>query len=256
MATHIAESEHAVLYVTSEDTPATLLAKTISRKGKIPYSAVRHGYENFRDVIDREHTTLLTMPTARYLRYVDATQGITLDGIYEQALDHFTHLKDQSKGTPVIVVDYLQRLSRCENLGVDARQSTTIFVERLRAMACDLHCTVILLSAMNRASGYSAGGTTIASAKESGDIEYTADVIMAVGPQSDMDEIRPGVRRWMLRIDKNRQGDTTYDGKHIDLEWQGALQTFTEPNDDIEKKSESVESEAPAANGRNGRRRR
>lgn len=161
MATHIAESEHPVLYVTSEDTPFTLLAKTIARKGGIPYGAVRNGYKEYKDAINTAHKKFLEVPSTDFLRYVDATQGIKLDEIYEQALDHFGRLEARSKGTPLIVVDYLQRLSRCENLGADARQSTTIFIERLRSMAIDLHCTVVLLSAMNRASGYTPLAATI-----------------------------------------------------------------------------------------------
>lgn len=239
IANHVADSEHPVLYVTSEDTPFNLLAKTISRYGDIPYGAVRRGYDNYKEKITQQLRDYTQMTCARYLRYVDATQGITLDGIYELAQEHFGALQERSKGTPLIVVDYLQRLSRGENLGADARQSATIYVERLRAMACDLHCTVILLSAMNRASGYTAGNNTISSAKESGDIEYTADVIMALGPEQGMvDDVSPGVRRWMLRIDKNRQGETTVDGKHIGLDWCGSLQRFSDV--DLEEQQQAT----------------
>jgi replicative DNA helicase len=227
-ADHVSNSRRPVLYVTSEDTPHTLLAKTIARRGQIEYSAVLRGLPSEQQRINAALQEYRECTGARYIRYVDATRGMSLDAIYEQAQAHFKRLESEASGAPILIVDYLQRLSRCENLGVDARQSATVYTERLRAMACDLHCTTIVLSAMNRASGYHAGNSTIAAAKESGDIDYTADVIMAIGAKEDAPEPAPGLRRWMLRIDKNRQGATTYDQNHIYLDWYAARQQFTE----------------------------
>jgi replicative DNA helicase len=248
VADHTSNSRRPVLYITSEDIPHTLLAKTIARRGQIEYSAVLRGQQSERQRIDAALQEYRGCTGARFLRYVDATQGISLDAIYEQAHAHFHALSSEASGAPILIVDYLQRLSRFENLSVDARQSATAYTERLRAMACDLHCTTIVLSAMNRASGYHAGNSTLAAAKESGDIDYTADTIMAIGAQEDAaEEPAPGLRRWMLRIDKNRQGTTTYDQHHISLDWYAARQQFTEAGQDTTASSN-------ASNGRNGRR--
>lgn len=251
IADHVAGSKRPALYITSEDVPHTLLAKTIARYGQIEYNAVLRGYLSEREKIDAAMREYCEVTSAGFLRYVDATQGITLDDIYEQAQVHFKNLKSAASGAPLLVVDYLQRLSRHENLGADARQSATVYTERLRAIACDLHATVLVLSAMNRASGYHAGNSAIASAKESGDIDYTADVIMAIGEQEGTSEPAPGMRRWMLRIDKNRQGYTTYDEHHIYLDWYPARQQFTEA-----KADENMSTSSASNNGRSSRRAR
>lgn len=240
IADHVARTR-PVFYVTSEDTPMTLLAKTIARRNSIDYTAVARGYPSERERINLAFAAYGRENAARQLRYADATQGMRLQDIAEQAERHFEAMKQVTDGDGVIVIDYLQRLARAEDmymrmtggsLGADSRQAATVYTERLRALACDLHCTVICLSAMNRASGYKAENSTIASAKESGDIDYTADVIMAIGeklvngvPETLPD---PGARAWMLRIDKNRQGMTTYAGAHIDLVWHPAIQRFGE----------------------------
>lgn len=246
MANHAASIRRPVLYVSSEDAPHTLLAKTLARLSKIAYSDVLRGDRDARSRIDEALQAYGASQAAGYLRYVDATQGITLDSIYELALAHFKAVEREASGAPLLVVDYLQRLSRGENLSIDARQSTTVYVERLRAMACDLHCTTLVLSAMNRASQYRTDNSTLTSAKESGDIDYTADIIMAIGPQTDAPEPAPGMRRWMIRIDKNRQGYTTYDQSHIALDWWPTYQQFTPASDDEEA--------LPARNGRSSRR--
>lgn len=257
IADHIAK-ERPVLYVTSEDTPFALLAKTLARRCAIDYAAVQKGYPSEEGRIRAALREYAATENARYLRYVDATGGITLDQIAEMAEDHFSSLAEQAKGAPFLVVDYLQRLSRIENLSVDARQSATRYVEMLRQIAVDLDCTVLVLSAMNRSSGYHAGNSTIAAAKESGDIDYTADIIMAMGAQENAIDPAPGTRRWMLRIDKNRQGYQTSDQNHVYLDWTAKFQRFSEPDLDDPQfettSSVSVGSGNGNGNGRRGRR--
>jgi len=96
----------------------------------------------------------------------------------------------------------------------------TLLTEQLRAVAVDLDCTVIALASQNRMSGYN-GNNSLATAKESGDIEYTSDVIMALVK----DEKHPKDR--LLRIDKNRQGNVT-DEHPLEFDWQPDRQMFTE----------------------------
>ena len=254
VANHAADSGRAVLYVTSEDLPMALLAKTIARRGNIDYSAVQRGYPTHKEQINGAFENYKQALSARLIRYLDATSGTTLDTIAEQAEQHFSACKDVTNGSPIIVVDYLQRLARREGLGTDLRSSITAYTENLRSLACDLHCTVILLCAMNRASGYQTGGSAIAAAKESGDIDYTADVIMAIGEDTNASEPAPGIRRWMIRIDKNRQGSVTFDQSHIALDWYASRQQFTQAasNEDI---VDDIEKAYGGGNGKRGARR-
>lgn len=141
-------------------------------------------------------------------------------------------------------------------LGADARQAATVYTERLRVLAGDLHCSLLCLSAMHRYSGYTSNSPHLLSAaKESGDIEYTADVLMGLGAQ---DESTPGALSasgllpWMLTIAKNRQGMNSSAGAQIPLDWRPMFQQFIERAeimDDIQQEGKS------RGNGRYSRRR-
>lgn len=252
-----------------------LLAKTIARRSTIEYSAVLRGYRDERDRIDAAFADYREQQQVHHLRYVDATQGISLQAIAEQAEQHFSATRESTKGDPIIVVDYLQRLARAEDmlmrgqggsLGVDARQAATVYTERLRALACDLHCSVICLSAMNRASGYSnTSSSLISAAKESGDIEYTADVILAIGERFEegapVSLPDPGMFAWSLTIAKNRQGMSSATGARIDLAWRPTFQQFIEQEYTVGEDSDGDQGETASAssngksNGRYSRRR-
>ncbi len=234
--------ERAVLYVSSEDSPMTLLAKTIARRSTIEYTAVLRGYESERDRIEAAFAEYREQQQHRHLLYLDATQGIRLQEIANHAQRHFEATRASTQGDPLLIVDYLQRLVRAEDLmmrgaggalGADARQAATVYTERLRMLAGDLHCSVLCLSAMTRASGYNhESRTVISAAKESGDIEYTADVILALGEQQEngapLALPTPGDFAWHLTIAKNRQGMTSSTGAQIDLIWRPLFQHFME----------------------------
>jgi len=261
---HVA-NDRAVFYVTSENAPLDLLAKTIARRSTIEYNAVRYGWKREQDKINAAFGEYRQQPQARHIRYADATQGMILQDIAEQAEQHFNAVARSTKGDPVIVIDYLQRLARAEDihirattsgaLGADARLAATVYTERLRALACSLHCSVICLSAMSRAGGYSAAADrALNAAKESGDIEYTADTIMAIGEQIDngvpVTLAEPGAFAWTVTLAKNRQGSTSATGARIDLAWYPTFQRFIEREEGGQ--GETVMS---LANG-NGNRRR
>src|SRR5215472_10691624 len=105
--------------------------------------------------------------------------GTTLSTIRERATAHFERFTDGGNG--ILVVDYLQRLARCLSAYRDGRQdlrlAVTALSEELRGIATGLDCCVIALAAQHRASGYGAAKNALASGKESGDIEYTADTV-------------------------------------------------------------------------------
>ncbi len=230
IADHVADAGRPVLYVTSEDHPHDLLAKTLARIGHISYTAVLKGWETERAKIDSALTMQAERLSSERLCYIDASGGLSRDAIKARAHMHFSHFADAGRG--LLVVDYLQRLARAQRdlVGTwrDLREVVTLLTEQLRAVACDLDCCVIALASQNRASGYGSNGTSaLASAKESGDIEYTADVIMALTEDKDRKTSSSFIKPRLLRIDKNRQGDVTGDYP-IPLDWQPDRQMFTE----------------------------
>ena len=232
MADFIADSGRPVLYVTSEDTPSALLAKTLARTGKIKYTAVLKGWESEKANINAALAGQLDRVSSDRLRYLDAIGGVGLDVIRDKALAHFELFSDPDKkgGPGVLVIDYLQRLTRSIKVrsgqGGDLRETVTMITERLRSLACELNCTVIAITAQNRASYNRSDNGAIASAKESGDIEYTCDVLIALTEDKDKNRISPlGQMPILLHIDKNRQGRR---GQPVALNFWPDYQQFTQ----------------------------
>jgi replicative DNA helicase len=233
IAVHAADSGRPVYYVTSEDIPFNLLAKTLARQGQIPYTAVLKGYEDQKTKLEQALKTYQESKAATRLRYLDATMGTSLSTIRERAEAHFEQFKEGGNG--ILVIDYLQRLARSLSAYRDGRQdlrlAVTAISEELRAIATGLDCCVIALAAQSRASGYGAGNgagkNALASGKESGDIEYTADTVMAIVDDEQRTMQVPWLQAKVLRVDKNRQGPAG-DNCVLHLDWYSERQQFTE----------------------------
>lgn len=220
-------SERPVLYVTSEDSSDVLLAKSLARIGCMNYGDVLNGRNP--EGIEKALWAFAARESALNLRYLDVSGGmISLDELRDRAAAHF----EGKPGPGLIVVDYLQRMARAtkDSAGAqDLRQAVTQLTEKLRAIACNLECTVLAIASMNRQSNYSkvSDDGALASAKESGDIEYTADIMMVLTEDNAKNQritasfIEPRI----LRIAKNRQGPVT----SIKLDWRADRQTFSEP---------------------------
>src|SRR5262249_23905297 len=140
---------------------------------------VMNGWDSVQVGIQSTIQELSTRASARLLRYLDVTSGrITIDEIRERARAHFA----DKTGPGLIVVDYLQRLGCALYSEKDARAAVSLFTGDLRKIACELNCAVLALASMNRASGYGKNGevSILSAAKESGDIDYCADVVMGI----------------------------------------------------------------------------
>ena len=257
MAVHAADSGRPVFYVTSEDIPFNLLAKTLARQSQTSYTAILKGYKDQWESIEQALKTYQQSKAATHLRYLDATMGTTLSTIKERAAAHFEQFKEGGNG--ILVIDYLQRLARSLSAyregKQDLRLAVTALSEELRAIATGLDCCVIALAAQSRASGYGngngAGKNALASGKESGDIEYTADTVMAIVD----DEMRtmqvPWLQAKVLRVDKNRQGPAG-DNCALNLDWYAERQQFTEA---FEVETEETEDTSPFNGKKRGGRR-
>ena len=225
IAAQVADAGCPALYVTSEDTPFTLLAKTLARLGPLEYNTILKGTE--REQINRAIQIYRGRPGAGRLHYLDASyMTLSADDLRQQASAHFKRFPQA--GQRLLVVDYLQRLARMQETyssgRMDLRQSVSLLTERLRSLAVELDCSVLALASQHRASGYGVGGNVLASAKESGDIEYTADVIMAIGNDEERSTGHAFLSAKILPLEKNRQGHTG----RIALDWDADRQQFLE----------------------------
>lgn len=232
IADRIADSGRPVLYVTSEDSPPALLAKTLARIGGIDYTPVLKGYDTHKAIITATIQRQLDRVSSERLRYLDASNGnVDMAIIRERASAHFERFSDETQGggPGVLVVDYLQRIARAvktkNNLTADLREVVTRVAEELRGLAQDLHCGVIAIASQNR-GGYTRGESgSMSSAKESGDIEYTCDVMFALVEDKERKKTVPHLTPVALHIDKNRQGKKDI---KIALDFYSDRQQFTE----------------------------
>ena len=229
LADYVADSGRPVLYVTCEDTPAVLFAKTLARVGGIKYNAVLKGYPTEEERISEALRKQAGRTSTRTLRYIDAIDGtLLLEQIREKAEAHFSKFQDAGPG--VLVVDYLQALALAIKtrlqLKKDLREVVTDVAKFLRAIAVSLGCTVVAITAQNR-NNYKRGESGgMASAKESGDIEYTADVMLSLVEDTDPRRVTPIDQIALnLYLDKNRQGQK---GRAIALNFHPDRQQFTE----------------------------
>ncbi len=228
LAEHVACAGRPVVYLTTEDPLSTLLAKSIAHVGCIDYGDVLQGQINKQQDIDEACHLLVDRPSAERLLYVEGN-GAALDELLDITRRHFARYANQAQcgGPGVLVVDYLQRVARAQ-LGArrsgarDLREAVTMLTEQLRDLARDLNCTVIAIASQNRVSGYG-NDNALSSAKESGDVEYTADVMLSLA--EDKKRVAPILcEARTLSIVKNRLGPQTA----LSLDWRADRQEFTE----------------------------
>lgn len=222
VAEHIANAGRACFYVTSEDSPAALLAKTMARLGQVDYNAALYGHASARSALDDALALVMGRRSSGLLVYLHDTGSLSLEQMQEQARHHFEKYAEGGPG--VLVIDYLQRMARMQPAGKaqDTRELVTLFTMRLRAVAEELGCSVLALSSINRAS-YGSKTDWLAASKESGDVEYTADCLLGL-TEDEKGQAAPGHKAYTLTLAKNRLGPA---GENIKLDWLGSRQQFT-----------------------------
>ena len=156
----------------------------------------------------------------------DGTAIRDIKGMVEKHISYTGH-------KPVVIVDYLQILAPNDKRATD-KQNTDYAVKALRQIARDQRIPVIAVSSLNRASYTGAKQSVgMASFKESGSIEYSADTLIGMqlfGAESFDDEKamkakKESPRKVELVILKNRSGVT---GDRLSFEYYPAYNYFRE----------------------------
>jgi len=205
LAYTVAAQGAPVLYVTFENTREALILRQIARlagknvtaveRGKIDPGALAHAFRTFND-------------TARTLYYVTGTKATTVETIRR----HVERLRElhPDAGYPLVIVDYLQRLARTGPIGKsdDARLRVGSVSQELTDLARDTGAHVWAISSTNRqAYNTDKAKPTLASAKESGDIEFDADAAITLAKPENGSLLAPhGKDELALVIMKNRHG--------------------------------------------------
>ncbi len=191
MAFQIAQQKKDVLYISMEMSEEELYERHISR---ISYQLFWHDEKN-KHKAKTVHSIIqegATVPQAKeifkkvspYLRTECSVGTLDADDI-RQIVEIYEY---ELNSLPVVFIDYLQILKAHDTHMTD-KQAVDYNVLRLKQLSRDFKIPVIILSSMNRMS-YS-DIISMAALKESGAIEYTADV--CIGLQlSNMDQIKVG----------------------------------------------------------------
>ena len=194
-----------------EMTPAALLDRQLARLSGIEAEVIRH--RRFTD----EHAARLDAGLATLETFVERLAF--LEPPFDLA--NVAHAAD-AHGADVVVLDYLQRIMPPGNIA-DPRLRVAATMDLIRQFA-SAGAAVLALSAVGRSrdaqgrSTYAAGSMSLASFRDSGELEYGADDAFLLAP---VDDAEPNVVR--LSHLKCRHGAT----QTVDLNFDKARQSFT-----------------------------
>jgi replicative DNA helicase len=196
-----------VVYVSFENSPANLALKAICARGTVNPLDVQRGLV---DLGKLREGARLWQPVAERLAILEGSSALTMAQIRALALRAMNRHKSEQC---LIVVDYLQLMAKAsaELRGMaTVRERVETLGAMLRELSSRLRSPVVALASQNRAEGgYDGqkGSASLSSLKESGDLEYAADVVLFLTPAKERQAIAPA-RAVDLTIGKNRNGDT------------------------------------------------
>lgn len=197
IADHIAAEGRNVLFVTIEQSAREIVSKSLTRLMRQRSGGASYGRVSAHELTDRsarkswgaaknslflEVCNEYTNTTAQHLRILEATEQPSV----KQIRDVAAAMAEHDGEPPVVFIDYLQLLAAPDERDSD-KQATDKNMMALRQMARDLKTPVFVISSLNRSS-YS-GSISIDSFKESGGIEYGADVLLGLQPEGMTEQL-------------------------------------------------------------------
>lgn len=191
--------------------PGPLLDRQLSRLSGIPYPVVRQ----------RRLTAAHADPLARGL--ADLGERLKRVAFLRPPFDlaNVAHTAD-GFGADLILLDYVQRIGPPKEYA-DKRLSLNAVMDAVRGFA-DAGCGVLVVSAVGRqrdGNGKSSyDGLTLASFRESSELEYGCDAAYLLARESDSADA-------VLKCVKNRHGEPT----DIPLRFAGEFQRFDPPDE-------------------------
>lgn len=190
IADYIAAQGTPCLFVTIEQSAQEIVSKSVSR---LIYTMNTNGFNLISpDLITDRHRrerwssryaealeaacNEYSRTVAPYMHILEAVEQPNVNDIRTIA----ETVKEHAGSYPFVVVDYLQLLAPLDQYTSDKR-TVDMNCSALRALARDTGSHVVCISSLNRSS-YS-GSISLDSFKESGSIEYSADVLIGLQPR-------------------------------------------------------------------------
>lgn len=190
IAQTIAGQGHPVLFFSLEMSRAEMTARALTNlmfhhdpqtNNDVTVSRLLYGQLN--PVEYAQLTQASQHPSLRQLSFIEGNFDLDVEAIRHQVRLH----RQATGGSPVVFVDYLQILRSPDPRMTDKQAMDTNVIE-LKRLSRDERIPIFTVSSFNR-QNYTADAT-FAAFKESGAIEYSADVVLALQPQgvSEMSE--------------------------------------------------------------------
>jgi replicative DNA helicase len=202
----VATQDVPVVLVTFEHAPVNLTLKALCARAGVNPREVQRGYA---DLAKLRAAAAAWQPVAERLAVVEGSSQLTVAQVRAQAR---RAMRQHQAERCLVVVDYLQVWAKvAEDLrgGFSVRERVEILGSLLRELALQLHSPVLALASQNRAQGHYGNGKGVAaldSLKESGDLEYAADVVLFLTEAQER-LASPPARAVDLTVAKNRHGD-------------------------------------------------
>jgi replicative DNA helicase len=203
-------NEVPVIFVSMEQSKEELRAKALSRLSDVNYRHLLRGRLRADDPQDAERVLTAAKQYAvsisRQLTIIEGDDHTTIDKIGQAAA---AKMAAAGARRCLVAVDYLQILPLApldSGRVTNTKDRVDLHVSALRRLARKLDSPVIAISAENRA-GYKSKGLDVF--KESGGIEYSADVALILTPTKQQDSAAKTEHRALdLCVVKNRNGET------------------------------------------------
>lgn len=206
IADHIASHENRkVIYYALEMSSNELIAKSLSRiawsltkkhddylpslyyptpgqQVKLPLTARNIMRGDFQDIFSNEDIEKLRTAMAYYNSFaknIIISSPLTERPSVDQIVQEVTEYVNTTKSKPVVFIDYLQLLKPVRENRYTDKQAVTDAVNKLKLLSLSLQIPIFVISSFNRTS-YDSIDVGETAFKESGDIEYTADVVFTM----------------------------------------------------------------------------
>jgi replicative DNA helicase len=202
-----ATTDVPVVIVTFEHAPANLTLKLLCARAGVNLRDVQRGYA---DLAKLRRAAEAWEPVAQRLAVVEGGSQLTVAQVRAQAR---RAMRQHQTERCLVVVDYLQLWAKvAEDLrgNFSVRERVDMLGGLLRELALGLHSPVVALASQNRSAGNygnGKGSAALDSLKESGDLEYAADVVLFLTEAQER-MATPPARAIELTVAKNRHGET------------------------------------------------
>src|SRR5574341_824382 len=196
-----------VVVVTFEHAPTNLTLKLLCARAGVNLRDVQRGYA---DLTKLRTAAEAWQPIAERLAVVEGSSQLTVTQVRAQARRAMRQLQAERC---LVIVDYLQLWAKvAEDLrgNFSVRERVDMLGGLLRELALGLRSPVLALASQNRSAGNYGNGkgtASLDSLKESGDLEYAADVVLFLTEAQER-QATPPARAVELTVAKNRHGDT------------------------------------------------